>query len=124
MNIYATTASNVSEDSYAAYCPEDSKAVEEYDTCLGDLYSISWLEDRYAIFCIIIKFIYSNNLSENIISKQIYISSNDFILNPTLIFFRYVANFWNSKFWSSDKHDLRQETLQKQYEVVKDYFLL
>ena len=39
-------------------------------------------------------------------------------------FFGYVANIWNSKFWSSDKHDLRQETLQKQYEVVKDYFLL
>ncbi|XP_030975601.1 vacuolar-processing enzyme-like isoform X2 [Quercus lobata] len=64
LNIYATTASNASENSYAAYCPEDSKAVEEYDTCLGDLYSISWLED-------------------------------------------------------SDKHDLRQENLQKQYEVVQ-----
>ena len=29
-----------------------------------------------------------------------------------------MANFWNLKTWSNDKHDLRKETLHKQYEVV------
>ncbi|KAK4587568.1 hypothetical protein RGQ29_018827 [Quercus rubra] len=61
--IYATTASNATEASYATYCPNGAPKVE-YNTCLGDLYSISWLED-------------------------------------------------------GDKHDLRKETLQKQYEVVQ-----
>ncbi|XP_030496431.2 vacuolar-processing enzyme alpha-isozyme [Cannabis sativa] len=46
INIYATTASNPRESSYATYCPDDdfSSPLSEYDTCLGDLYSISWLE--------------------------------------------------------------------------------
>ncbi|KAK6911177.1 Peptidase C13, legumain [Dillenia turbinata] len=56
INIYATTASNPTEPSYAYYC--------DGDVCLGDLYSISWMED-------------------------------------------------------SDIHNLRIETLQKQYSVVK-----
>uniref|UniRef100_A0A2N9H3Q5 Legumain prodomain domain-containing protein n=1 Tax=Fagus sylvatica TaxID=28930 RepID=A0A2N9H3Q5_FAGSY len=65
LNIYATTASNADESSWAAYCPEDSPgAPQGYDTCLGDIYSISWMED-------------------------------------------------------SDKHDLRKESLKKQYEVVR-----
>ncbi|XLU21381.1 hypothetical protein S245_057447, partial [Arachis hypogaea] len=36
INIYATTASNTVESSWGTYC---------YSTCLGDLYSISWMED-------------------------------------------------------------------------------
>ncbi|PON87664.1 Peptidase C13, legumain [Trema orientale] len=44
ISIYATTASNATENSWAEYCP-DYGAPQEYDTCLGDLYSISWLED-------------------------------------------------------------------------------
>ncbi|KAJ0594543.1 putative legumain protein [Helianthus annuus] len=38
LNIYVTTASNANESSYAAYC-------DGFNTCLGDLYSISWMED-------------------------------------------------------------------------------
>ncbi|XP_059458038.1 vacuolar-processing enzyme-like [Corylus avellana] len=65
INIYATTASNAVENSWAAYCPGDHPSVPpEYETCLGDVYSISWMED-------------------------------------------------------SDKHDLRKETLEQQYEVVR-----
>ncbi|GFP80184.1 vacuolar-processing enzyme gamma-isozyme [Phtheirospermum japonicum] len=42
LNIYATTAANATEDSWATYCD-----LEGYDgVCLGDTYSISWLEDR------------------------------------------------------------------------------
>ncbi|KAF8007651.1 hypothetical protein BT93_K1599 [Corymbia citriodora subsp. variegata] len=50
MGIYATTASNTEESSYAYYCPGDSTngRASEYDTCLGDLYSIAWMEDSDA----------------------------------------------------------------------------
>ncbi|KAM5579803.1 vacuolar-processing enzyme-like [Rosa sericea] len=45
MNIYATTASNAEESSYATYCDGDPGVPKQFGTCLGDLYSISWLED-------------------------------------------------------------------------------
>ncbi|KAL4307798.1 hypothetical protein AHAS_Ahas16G0314300 [Arachis hypogaea] len=46
INIYATTASNAVESSWGTYCPgEDPSPPPEYSTCLGDLYSISWMED-------------------------------------------------------------------------------
>ncbi|MED6123788.1 hypothetical protein PIB30_052726 [Stylosanthes scabra] len=51
INIYAITASNSSENSYAAYCPDVDQVSSahagsvEYDTCLGDVFSVSWLED-------------------------------------------------------------------------------
>lgn len=45
-NIYATTASNSEESSWATYCPGfDVAPPPQYDTCLGDLYSVSWMED-------------------------------------------------------------------------------
>jgi legumain len=48
INIYATTASNAEESSWGTYCPgEFPEPPPEYDTCLGDLYSIAWMEDRY-----------------------------------------------------------------------------
>ncbi|KAL7159236.1 hypothetical protein ABFS83_01G014700 [Erythranthe nasuta] len=46
LNIYATTASNAEESSWGTYCPGDYPSPPpEYETCLGDLYSISWMED-------------------------------------------------------------------------------
>ncbi|KAJ0601708.1 putative legumain protein [Helianthus annuus] len=46
LNIYATTASGPDESSWGTYCPgEHPSAPEEYDTCLGDLYSVAWMED-------------------------------------------------------------------------------
>ena len=51
INVYATTASNADESSWGTYCPgEHPSPPPEYDTCLGDLYSIAWMEDRYLIF--------------------------------------------------------------------------
>ncbi|KAI1283175.1 Legumain [Halotydeus destructor] len=41
INIYATTAANPDESSWAYYCDDTSGR----DTCLGDEYSIHWLED-------------------------------------------------------------------------------
>ncbi|KAG0456301.1 hypothetical protein HPP92_024089, partial [Vanilla planifolia] len=46
INIYATTATNFYELSWATYCPGSSGVPLAYKTCLGDLYSVSWLEDR------------------------------------------------------------------------------
>ncbi|XP_048558527.1 vacuolar-processing enzyme beta-isozyme 1-like [Triticum urartu] len=46
LNIYVTTASNAVENSWGAYCPGmKSSPPAEYDTCLGDIYSVSWMED-------------------------------------------------------------------------------
>ncbi|XP_024031870.1 vacuolar-processing enzyme alpha-isozyme [Morus notabilis] len=65
INIYATTSTNPKELGWAIYCPGDHGSMsKEYDTCLGDLFSVSWMED-------------------------------------------------------CDKEDLREETLEQQYEVVR-----
>ncbi|KAK9683852.1 hypothetical protein RND81_10G169200 [Saponaria officinalis] len=45
LNIYATTASNAYESSWGTYCPGEDEIPPEYDTCLGDLYSVAWMED-------------------------------------------------------------------------------
>ena len=50
LSIYATTASNAEESSWGTYCPGMvPPPPPEYITCLGDLYSVSWMEDRYVI---------------------------------------------------------------------------
>jgi len=46
LNIYATTAANPDESSWGYYCyPQDKVNGKHINSCLGDLYSISWLED-------------------------------------------------------------------------------
>uniref|UniRef100_T1KZI8 legumain n=1 Tax=Tetranychus urticae TaxID=32264 RepID=T1KZI8_TETUR len=40
INIYATTAANSEESSWGCYCDE-----KDIDTCLGDEYSVAWLQD-------------------------------------------------------------------------------
>jgi len=46
LNIYVTTASNAEESSWATYCPPDDKINGvEMNTCLGDEYSVNWLQD-------------------------------------------------------------------------------
>ena len=49
MDIYATTASNAYESSWGTYCPGmNPPPPPEMTTCLGDLYSVAWLENRCA----------------------------------------------------------------------------
>nr|P49045.1 RecName: Full=Vacuolar-processing enzyme; Short=VPE; Flags: Precursor [Glycine max]BAA06030.1 cysteine proteinase [Glycine max] len=49
LNIYVTTASNAQENSWGTYCPGmDPSPPPEYITCLGDLYSVAWMEDSEA----------------------------------------------------------------------------
>merc|ERR1712166_513040 len=46
LNIYATTAANAKESSWGTYCsPNDKVDGKSMNTCLGDLYSVNWLED-------------------------------------------------------------------------------
>ncbi|KAM0907445.1 hypothetical protein ACQ4PT_016118 [Festuca glaucescens] len=46
LNIYVTTASSANENSYGTYCPGTKPPPPpEYLTCLGDVYSVSWMED-------------------------------------------------------------------------------
>ncbi|KVH91891.1 Peptidase C13, legumain [Cynara cardunculus var. scolymus] len=45
LNIYVTTASNANKNSWGTYCPDmNHPPPPEFDTCLGDLYSISWMK--------------------------------------------------------------------------------
>lgn len=51
--IMAATAANAFESSYATYCPDQSHYTTRYDVpnatyigaCMGDLFSVSWMED-------------------------------------------------------------------------------
>jgi legumain len=46
INVFATTAANAQESSWGTYCPPDDKVNgKELNSCLGDLYSVNWLED-------------------------------------------------------------------------------
>lgn len=46
MNIYATTAANAIESSWGYYCyPDDIVDGKHIGSCLGDLYSIVWMEN-------------------------------------------------------------------------------
>ncbi|XP_042437028.1 patatin-like protein 3 [Zingiber officinale] len=51
LNVYVTTTSNVVESSWGTYCPGmDPPPPPEYMTCLGDLYSVAWMEDRFEFY--------------------------------------------------------------------------
>jgi legumain len=46
LNIYATTAANPFESSWGTYCPPDDKVDgKELNSCLGDLYSVNWMQN-------------------------------------------------------------------------------
>jgi legumain len=46
INIYATSAANAKESSWGTYCPpQDMINGKSINSCLGDLYSVNWMED-------------------------------------------------------------------------------
>ena len=50
LTIYATTAANAFESSWGCYCPGMQPGPgSEFTTCLGDLYSVAFLENRLAL---------------------------------------------------------------------------
>jgi legumain len=50
LNIYATTAANAQESSWGTYCPPDDKVNgKSIKSCLGDLYSVNWMENADSV---------------------------------------------------------------------------
>jgi len=46
INVYATSASSPTESSWGCYCPPQDKVNgKSIGSCLGDLYSVNWMED-------------------------------------------------------------------------------
>ena len=46
INVYATSAANAKESSWGTYCsPHDMVDGKKIGSCLGDLYSVNWMED-------------------------------------------------------------------------------
>jgi legumain len=46
INVYATSASSPTESSWGCYCPpQDMVNGKRVGSCLGDLYSVNWMED-------------------------------------------------------------------------------
>jgi len=46
INVYATSASSPDESSWGCYCPPQDKVDgKSIGSCLGDLYSVNWMED-------------------------------------------------------------------------------
>ena len=46
LNIYAVSAANSRESSWGAYCyPDDKVNGKSVGSCLGDLFSVNWMED-------------------------------------------------------------------------------
>ena len=49
IKIYATSAANARESSWGTYCPPNDKVNgKSLNSCLGDLYSVNWMEDSDA----------------------------------------------------------------------------
>jgi legumain len=50
IKVYATTAANAEESSWGCYCPGQTEGPPAgYNTCLGDLYSVAWMENTDAV---------------------------------------------------------------------------
>lgn len=49
-NVYVTTASNAKESSWGTYCPPDDEVDGTHlKSCLGDLYSVNWMENADSV---------------------------------------------------------------------------
>ena len=49
INVYAVTAANAHESSWGTYCPpQDKVRGKSLRTCLGDLFSVNWMENADA----------------------------------------------------------------------------
>ncbi|TVU00269.1 hypothetical protein EJB05_54311 [Eragrostis curvula] len=107
IGVYATTASNAEESSWGTYCPGDElPPPPEFDTCLGDLYSVAWMEDRFVLFR------FAALLSPTVLSSEAAVLC-EFCT-------RSDCTELNGWFGCSDGHNLRTESLKQQYEVVKE----
>jgi legumain len=52
LKIYAVTAANPTESSWGCYCPPDDVVMGKHiNSCLGDLFSVNWMEDMDKANC-------------------------------------------------------------------------
>lgn len=65
--IYVTTAANAHESSWGTYCPGMAPSPPpEFTTCLGDLYSVAWLEEVYVQgVCVLIVVVHAVSCAAN-----------------------------------------------------------
>ena len=74
MNLYATTAANANESSWATYCPGDHPSPPpEYETCLGDLY----MDGRQV--CTTFLYLYSCYMRRKVKTENDYLHLNRII---------------------------------------------
>nr|XP_027081929.1 legumain-like isoform X1 [Coffea arabica] len=93
LRIYATTAANAREDSYATYCsfPDTATGEPEVFPCLGDLYSVSWMEDSQFLCS------ESHNLKKETIKRQFKKVKERTSDNHTYIGGSHVTEYGNTR---------------------------
>lgn len=83
LNIYVTTAANATEGSYGTYCPwMHPSPPPDYSVCLGDLYSVSWLEDSD-----------TNSMDKETLEQQYQIIKNRTSVNGTYYIGSHVMQY-------------------------------
>ncbi|URD73645.1 Peptidase C13 family [Musa troglodytarum] len=83
INIYATTASNAYESSWGTYCPGlYPSPPPEFYTCLGDLYSVAWMEDSD-----------KHNLRTETLKQQYQLVKTRTAVNDTYLFGSHVMEY-------------------------------
>ncbi|CAL9193441.1 unnamed protein product [Musa hybrid cultivar] len=83
INIYATTASNAYESSWGTYCPgQHPSPPPEFYTCLGDLYSVAWMEDSD-----------KHNLRTETLKQQYQLVKTRTAVNDTYLFGSHVMEY-------------------------------
>ncbi|KAK7310730.1 hypothetical protein RJT34_08425 [Clitoria ternatea] len=99
IDIYATTASNATESSSPTYCPRPPAKhapLPEYTTCLGDLYSVTWMEDRY--------------LKEKVSLRSNVMQYGDIHISSDVLFQYLGTNPTNENFTLVDENYLRSSS--------------
>ncbi|EXB66895.1 Vacuolar-processing enzyme [Morus notabilis] len=117
LNIYATTASNAEESSWGTYCPgEYPSPPPEYETCLGDLYSVSWMEDsdvhnlRTESLHQQYQLVKTRTANENSIYGSHVMQYGDVQLSKNNLFLYLGTNPANDNFTFVDENSLRPRT--------------
>ncbi|GAB4819104.1 hypothetical protein N2152v2_006150 [Parachlorella kessleri] len=83
LEVYATTAANGRESSWGTYCPGmNPSPPPEFNTCLGDLYSVAWLENSDR-----------NDLNEETLKKQYQLVKTRTSNNYTYVMGSHVMRF-------------------------------
>jgi legumain len=86
-NVYAVTASSANESSWATYCPgfgPEPSLDTEIGTCIGDLFSVSWMEDLGA---------HRGNQQEETLEDQFVVAKTRTSIDNTYAMGSHVSQF-------------------------------